>query len=366
MYIYNKSILFSLILTAAVLMTGCSSSRVRDIVGRYEAEPTQAVKVTAESEYVRLKDEEEILKLLLSTMKDNKGSCSFNVENEELINSKRWMAKLGGITDISVDETKVSDGYNVYVSLKYMDNYPIIAAYEKNDMTGLTDRQLELLNAYYNIIAQIIKNDMSDYEKELAVHDYLVQNTEYIENTGNTDSGNEMSAYGAIIQKKAGAAGFAESFKTILDMSGVDCQVITGTKEEVSYTWNIVRIDGEWYHVDVAGDKGSDGISHKYFNVSDVEMGGRCTWDNENYPACKGEKYSYYMTGDITKINTQEEFNEYLKQCIERQDTDIEAVVYTDINLEEALKSAGASFEYTYNIIDRDSFKVYEMNISYK
>ncbi len=363
MKFYKKYILAALMLVSALAVTGCKNVKIREIVGKYETEPTQAVKVAAESEYTRLGSESEIIELLLTTMKNNMGSCSFNVENEDMINTASWMAKLGGISDISVEETKVSDGYNVYVSLKYWDNYPIMHAYDKNDMTGLTDRQLELLNAYYDIAAQIIKPDMTDYEKELAVHDYLVQNTEYTEST---DSGSDMSAYGAIIQKKATAAGFAESFKTILDMSGVDCQVINGTKADASYTWNIVKLDGEWYHVDVAGDKSSDGISHKYFNVSDVEMSTRCEWDNENYPVCTGEKYSYYVTGDITMINSQEEFNEYLKQCIEQQQTDIETVVYADINLEEALKYAGASFEYTYNIIDRNSFKVYEMNIQYK
>ena len=37
-------------------------------------------------------------------------------------------------------------------------------------------------------------------------------------------------------------------------MCGLDVQCITGKMEGVSHMWNIIKLDGEYYHVDVTSD----------------------------------------------------------------------------------------------------------------
>lgn len=346
----------------ASLLCGCE--QVREIVDKYEAQPKETVKLTDELEYTYLSSEEEVLEYLLDTMKANKSACNFNVDEEELIDTKRWLAKLGGIKKVSIEYSKAQKGYNVYVSLEYWDNYPIVAAYEKNDMTGLTTKQVALLNKYCEVLGNM-KPEMTAYEKELAVHDYLVQNVSYDETLSGADS---HDAYGAMILGSAVCDGYAESFQTLMDMMGIPCCRVTGTANGQSHGWNIVQLDGAWYNVDVTFDDpvgAQDVISHKYFNVSDAEMGIDHLWDRSNYPAATGSKYSYYLMGGIEQVNGQEEFNNYIARCLTNHMQQIEVVVYGSVDLETALKKAGISFSYSYDVINKGNFRVYELNIVY-
>lgn len=364
MRVFCKKTAVMAVLLMSLLMTGCT--HIREIVSRYEAVPTEAVKVTSESEYTYLSNEEEILEMLVTTMKNNKSSCSFNVGEKELVNADLWMVKLGGISNISVEWSMVQNGYNVYVTMEYWDNYPIVAAYEKNDTTGLTARQAKLFEKYCQILGECVTADMSSYEKELAIHDYLVENIEY---DTTQEAEYTHSAYGALINGTSVCDGYAECFKTLMDMIGIQSIVVTGEGNGENHCWNMVMLDGAWYHVDVTWDDpvgGMELISHKYFNMSDVDMNMEHKWDTGKYPAAVGTKYSYYLLGDIKQIYSQDEFNSYIGQCISDRADSIEAVVHADVSLDEALKAAGLSLSYTYNIIDRGIFKVYEMTITYK
>jgi hypothetical protein len=361
-FFYRKAGFMTAMLLSCVL-TGCT--QIKDIVGRYESEPKQTVKETFETEYTVLNDDDEILALLLDTMKNNKNSCSFNVETQDLINTKRWMTKLAGISNISVEYSKAAQGYNVYLSLEYWDNYPIVEAYEKNDRTGLTAKQVTLLNRYEQILDECVRTDMSAYEKELAVHDYLVEHVEYDSTQAAEDT---HTAYGAVVLGRAVCDGYMESFQTLMDLLGIQSICVVGEGNGEPHGWNMVCLDGAWYHVDVTWDDpvgGTGMTSHKYFNVADSEMGMEHIWDRTVYPAAAGIRYSYYLCGDITQVYSQEEFNSFMSACLKQHMDQIEVVVHGSMNFEEALKSAGMSFNYSYNIIDRGSFKVYEMSITY-
>lgn len=360
---FRKKTRFVVGLMLACLLSGCG--QVREIVGKYESEPKETVKLTSESEYTYLSNEEEILEYLLVTMKDNKSACNFNVDAEELIDGDRWIAKLGGITNVSINYNKAQKGYNVYVTLEYWDNYPIVAAYEKSDTTGLTAKQVTLLNKYYEILGSCVKTGMTAYEKELAVHDYLVENVTYDTTRTAEDT---HSAYGALVLGRAVCDGYAESFQTLMDMLGIECRFICGTGNREQHAWNMVLLDGAWYHVDVTFDDpvGSEGlVSHKYFNITDAEMNMDHMWEHSDYPMAVGNKYSYYLMGGITKVNGQDEFNNYIVQCLTNHMQQIEVVAYGNVDLETALKKAGISFSYSYDVINKGSFKVYELNIVY-
>lgn len=343
----------------------CGCGQVREIVGKYESEPKGTVKSTFESEYTYLSNEEEILEYLLTTMRANKSACNFNVDTEELINGDRWLTRLGGIKKVSIEYSKAQKGYNAYVTLEYWDNYPIVSAYEAGDTTGLTARQVTLLDKYYEILGSCVRTDMTAYEKELAVHDYLVENVAYDVSESGEDA---HSAYGALVLGKAVCDGYAESFQTLMDMLGIECCFISGTGNNESHAWNMVKLDGAWYHVDVTFDDpvGSEGlISHKYFNLTDAEINLDHMWEHADFPMAVGNKYSYYLMGEIEQVNGQDEFNNYISQCLSAHMQRIEVVVHGTVDLETALKKAGISFSYSYDVINKGSFKVYELNIVY-
>ena len=47
----------------------------------------------------------------------------------------------------------------------------------------------------------------------------------------------------------------ALDMKYLCDRSGVDCQVVWGTRHGFSHAWNMVRVDGNWLHVDAFADR---------------------------------------------------------------------------------------------------------------
>ena len=81
-----------------------------------------------------------------------------------------------------------------------------------------------------------------------------------------------------------------------MDALDIPCKIIHST-EQGEHAWDLVQLDGEWYHVDVTFDGGSgDNPGYAYFNVPDtVKDDGNWPWDHSEIPAAKGTKYCYLL-----------------------------------------------------------------------
>ena len=126
---------------------------------------------------------------------------------------------------------------------------------------------------------QVIKPGMSLYEKELALHDWLVDNGEYhheiLDAYFEGKSLNEIAeiypdsfnAYGILINGLGVCQSYAEAFKLLCDEAGVPCVVATGDLQTVPHAWNMVKIGEKWAHVDVTNN--DIGIDYPVFNATD-------------------------------------------------------------------------------------------------
>ncbi|SHF29412.1 S-layer homology domain-containing protein [Caldanaerobius fijiensis DSM 17918] len=163
---------------------------------------------------------------------------------------------------------------------------------------GIGEEQVKkTISKAKEIISQIIKPGMTDYEKELAIHDYIVTHTKYDYDNFLKDTIPEESytAYGVLINGVGVCQGYASAMHMLLMLAGIDNVIVTGTAKNDSFSgghaWNIVKIGGKYYHVDATWDDpvvigGSELLSHKYFNLSDTEMSKDHDWDKSLYPAC--------------------------------------------------------------------------------
>ena len=126
-------------------------------------------------------------------------------------------------------------------------------------------------------IASCVADGMSDYEIAKALHDYLVLNNEY---DMRYYSGNipaiSYTAYGALVNRTSVCAGYALAYERLMDQVGIPCEYVTGMTTNGYHAWNIVQIDGEWYHVDVTWDDPTPDregyVRYKYFLKSDKAM----------------------------------------------------------------------------------------------
>lgn len=180
---------------------------------------------------------------------------------------------------------------------------PVSDAYLSGDPSGLSELDKKIYDKAVEIIENIINEDMSLYEKELAIHDYIVLNTKYdAANLGifHEHSRNSDNPYGVLVNGEAVCTGYTTSFKMFMDMFEIpNIIVYAEDAKRDDHAWNLIQLDNEWYYVDVTWDdpmsRSEDlPVSHDYFNVTEEFMRlNSHVWDSSGLPEAKDTKYSY-------------------------------------------------------------------------
>ena len=246
----------------------------------------------------------ELTKMISDQIDDGKKNGDFyikNISQDELSGINDYICSLNGnVSQYSVLEIS-RHGMKVRFFYEISDNYYVYQKYTNG--TGITsDRPaaMKLYDKINEIIPRVIKSDMTDYEKELAIHDYIVTNCEY----GYVDYSNDYAyrAYGALVQGKAVCNGYAEAMALLLNCVGVENEIMTGWASSELHAWNRVRLDGKWYQVDSTWDdpipdRGSF-AGHQFFNVTDEIMDDTHVWTIEDYEKCDAMDYNYFKVNN--------------------------------------------------------------------
>ena len=96
------------------------------------------------------------------------------------------------------------------------------------------------------------------------------------------------TAYGALVNRSANSKGLALAYRALCGALGIECMVVEGVSGGVAaekHFWNIVALDGAYYHVDVSGMAEDPTAA---FALSDDALWGRYIWEAADYPACDG------------------------------------------------------------------------------
>jgi len=172
------------------------------------------------------------------------------------------------------------------------DTSAILSAWETGSTEGLTRKDKETYQRCREIIGQLIREDMSDYEKEWAIYSWMIRNVNYDwrqNDPSMTAPKDSFRPYGAIVLENAVCLGYATAFQLFMDLVGVECITVTGAAFASSgdHAWNMVRLNGQWYCVDATWDLGRGGSPQncRYFNVtSDFMARTDHQWDYQNIP----------------------------------------------------------------------------------
>ena len=208
------------------------------------------------------------------------------------------------------DDVKIAQMYEIKSTL------PISDAYKSGDTSGLDDRQKETLDMAKEVIADEIKKGADSYEKELAIYNYLT--TKMKNDTGlltviptsGEDSGNP---YGVLKYHNAVCVGYATTFRLLMQMLDIDCKVVHST--DLGHSWNLVKLDGEWYHVDCYMD--ADGTYMRSFNMNDEMCAQNHDWNREIFPAATGLKHNP-MINEAEAIDDIYSIPEWFSKNIEK------------------------------------------------
>lgn len=187
----------------------------------------------------------------------------------------------------------------IEIQLEYID--------EKN----IKEKQRKLQEEIDNI-RSMLKPNMSDYTKELIVHDYLIDNISYYEWEDIEDIPEDRhTAYSALVNKQAVCDGITRAFQLIMIQEGLECITALGELEDVAHAWNIIKIDNDYYHVDLTSNKVkfkkevNDTNVHVFFNITDNEIKQTHIINKKyRYPVCNSvENNYYYRENKIIKEN---------------------------------------------------------------
>ncbi len=301
-----------------LLFTGCSKIETRD----------DSYKVFSDGTYVL--NEEEAVEDIGNDFADfyipegmvmNYCSNSFTAEEKELYNET--LENLGMLKDripLNIDAAV----YEKILKSIRIENlaYPHVSKYWTEYNSGfevvvsyrMTADEISSMNmasekAAKEIIAQITP-DMDDYEKLKFFHDYLVLNCETDRNYAFADT-----IYGALVEKKALCEGYAKAFAYLCNLAEIENVIVTG-ETYVAHMWNMVKLDGNWYHVDVTWDKPDDHlrrafpdvILYQYFMVDDSVIRNTHIIDSSvfNPPQAFGKADNYFAR-EGTDISSKDE-----------------------------------------------------------
>ena len=137
--------------------------------------------------------------------------------------------------------------------------------------SGEQDAAVEAVVA--SILPQL--NQGSDYEKVKKAHDYLCNHIKYTLNGGPE----VYTAYGALVEGKAVCEGYAIAFQRLMEAMGIPCYIASGVVKGEGHAWNLVQLNGQWYHLDATWDDQENRIIYNYFLLSGPKMG-YSSWGN--------------------------------------------------------------------------------------
>ena len=222
---------------------------------------------SADAVYTKKEDVYNIIKKNLIARKDE-----FTIEmNAEVMNTigrngdifdkiadidSKKTAKDGDYLRLSVSSWAASWSWSNYsdkASLTFSADYETTAKQEK-----------ELDTKIANILKSLKLEKKSDYAKVKAIHDYIIKKTSYDQNL------EYYSAYAALIGNSAVCQGYTLAAYRLFTGAGLESRIITGYAGGGSHAWNIVKVDGKWYNIDLTWDDpvsetGEDLLTYDYF-----------------------------------------------------------------------------------------------------
>lgn len=320
-----------------------------------------------------IKNKTELIKIITKTLINNDTRLDIDISGYEGSISEELVSAFDISYDAAEEITRV-DGFIKEWSRENSGRYiklEFTYRYGKKDYNSRRDKIRAAIKKARYIIAENINMDMPEFDKEKIIHDYIVNNTMYFDekHPGNISPDDAYEEYGSLISGYAVCKGYAETMKLLCDLSGIECMIITGKTvlngEIVGHAWNIVKIDDEYYHVDVTNDDPlpTDGsrtqiLTYCYFNLPDSEMMKKATWDRSAYPACTSITNSYYYK--YNKVaDSREAFGQALSKELEKKSPVIELKVTddsknacSDLSAFNHLFSAKSVTGYRYSIIE--------------
>ncbi|MDR9857065.1 transglutaminase domain-containing protein [Paenibacillus sp. VCA1] len=321
-----------------------------------------------------VKTDQELQNTLLRAMNQRLGQVQFvyqgktNQLKEQLKNALERALE----SDPYMNYTIESYGYS-YSGTSKSANVSVQLSYrETAAQTAYVSRQVR------SILNQIIKPGMNDHEKVKAIHDWIVLHLKYDETL------QKYTAYDGLSSGSTVCQGYSLLTYKMLKEAGLTNRIVEGTATPRNtgvsqlHAWNLVLLDGKWYHLDTTWDdpapdkEGEIGIG--YYLRTDAQMKKDHSW-TKSYPAAN-TPYRDTLAKLIGQNDGRSSFYKKLERELEYQLYDTSQIVSASAQLrskvQSAIKQGGHSLLFRYhgsheNLMDdlQDLYRLGVNSISY-
>ena len=208
---------------------------------------------------------QEVLNMFYTILNSGDNSYSFNCNYTNCINDVEKLTYQN--KDISIINNFVHpfnsfDSINIDITNSGKVTIKVKKAY--------SDEEIVFVKTYIdNFISVNITNNMSNYDKIKIFHDHIINSTIY-----DKDGDNDLyTAYNLITTGKSICGGYSDIMSIYLNTLGIQNYKITSE----NHVWNLVNLDGTWYHLDMTWDDpvASDGkqyLLHNFLLISTNEL----------------------------------------------------------------------------------------------
>ncbi len=194
---------------------------------------------------------------------------------------------------------------------------------------------------------------MTDFQKEVFVHDFVINNIQYDHTLG--DGGKKIqpyTVYGALVEHKAVCEGIAKTVKLLLNMLDVKCIVVSGKFDGNEHAWNIVKINDWSYNLDVTMDMGRvvhpGMMRYNYFNFKDSDITNYDIDNPQMIPECKAIEYNYLIKA-AGFVSNYERLKRYIENGLKKK----KSCLYFKINKNINDQFTNMSFKEFQEVIDK-------------
>lgn len=218
-----------------------------------------------------------------------------------------------------------SDGYQYEVYSNWKDEVVSIRFYPIYNVTE--EEQAAFQEQIDQAVAQILTAapvDGTDYDKALFVYRTLIENTDY-----NLEAEHNQNIISTFLYGETVCRGYAYGAQYLLNELDVPCISVCGTSEGEAHSWNLIRMEGDYYYMDVtwgeveyweetsgvgdlvppeegapSGEDPEGGLTsaetanYSFFGVSDADTAFMEEHVADPYvplPACTATEYNYYV-----------------------------------------------------------------------
>lgn len=144
-----------------------------------------------------------------------------------------------------------------------------------------------------------ISSEDPDYQKARFIFDTLARTVEY-----NPEAENGQNIISVFLQGETVCQGYACGVQYLCELLDMPCTVVTGMAGGEAHAWNLVRLDGDYYYMDVTWGNSAcqnDGsgrekyVNYSYFAMTSQELG--LTHEPDAFlpmPDCTSRQDSYF------------------------------------------------------------------------